>query len=399
MKIIVQKFGGTSVSTPERRKSVVDKVKNAISEGYSPVVVVSAMGRKGEAYATDTLLSLLSSDFKDENKQAADLLMCCGEIISSVVMSNVFYENNISAVPLTGGQAGILTDDNFSDAKSLNVSTKILMDILSQGKVPVVTGFQGVTQDGFLTTLGRGGSDTSAALIGAALKAEAIEIYTDVDGIMTADPRIVEEAALIDIISYNEVFQLAEQGAKVIHPKAVEAAMRGNIPLIIKNTMSDCKGTLINNVGDIQNTRIITGITHLSGRTQVSIKSEDNQGNNHYKELLDILANNNISLDLINIFPKEKIFTIDDSMKNRLEKIFKDINIKYTIIENCSNLAIVGSRMTGIPGVMAKIIKALSDSNIEVLQTADSHMTIWCLIHTDNVQKAINTLHRTFELS
>jgi aspartate kinase len=357
------------------------------------------MGRKGEAYATDTLLSLLSSDFKDENKQAADLLMCCGEIISSVVMSNVFYENNIAAVPLTGGQAGILTDDNFSDAKSLNVSTKILMDILSQGKVPVVTGFQGVTQDGFLTTLGRGGSDTSAALIGAALKAEAIEIYTDVDGIMTADPRIVEEAALIDIISYNEVFQLAEQGAKVIHPKAVEAAMRGNIPLIIKNTMSDSKGTLINNVGDIQNTRIITGITHLSGRTQVSIKSEDNQGNNHYKELLDILANNNISLDLINIFPKEKIFTIDDSMKNRLEKIFKDINIKYTIIENCSNLAIVGSRMTGIPGVMAKIIKALSDSNIEVLQTADSHMTIWCLIHTDNVQKAINTLHRTFELS
>lgn len=170
MKIIVQKFGGTSVSTPERRKSVVDKVKNAISEGYSPVVVVSAMGRKGEAYATDTLLSLLSSDFKDENKQAADLLMCCGEIISSVVMSNVFYENNIDAVPLTGGQAGILTDDNFSDAKSLNVSTKILMDILSQGKVPVVTGFQGVTQDGFLTTLGRGGSDTSAALIGAALK-------------------------------------------------------------------------------------------------------------------------------------------------------------------------------------------------------------------------------------
>ncbi len=325
--------------------------------------------------------------------------MCCGEIISSVVMSNVFYENNIAAVPLTGGQAGILTDDNFSDAKSLNVSTKILMDILSQGKVPIVTGFQGVTQDGFLTTLGRGGSDTSAALIGTALKAEAIEIYTDVDGIMTADPRIVEEAALIDIISYNEVFQLAEQGAKVIHPKAVEAAMRGNIPLIIKNTMSDCKGTLINNVGDIQNTRIITGITHLSGRTQVSIKSEDNQGNNHYKELLDILANNNISLDLINIFPKEKIFTIDDSMKNRLEKIFKDINIKYTIIENCSNLAIVGSRMTGIPGVMAKIIKALSDSNIEVLQTADSHMTIWCLIHTDNVQKAINTLHRTFELS
>lgn len=399
MKIIVQKFGGTSVSTEERRKSVVDKVKKAISNGYSPVVVVSAMGRKGEAYATDTLLSLLGNSFKTENKQATDLLMCCGEIISSVVMSNVFYENGIEAVPLTGGQAGILTDDNFTDAKSLNVSTKVLMDILSKGKVPIVTGFQGVTQDGFLTTLGRGGSDTSAALLGAALKAEEIEIYTDVDGIMTADPRIVEKATLIDIISYNEVFQLAEQGAKVIHPKAVEAAMRGNIPLVIRNTMNDSKGTLINNIGDIQSSRFITGITHLSGRIQVSIKSEDNIGNNHYKELLDILAENNISLDLINIFPKEKIFTIDEANKGKLEKVFNAINIKYTLIEDCSNLAIVGSRMTGIPGIMAKIIKALSDSNIEVLQTADSHMTIWCLIHTENVQKAINTLHSTFELS
>ncbi|MBE6049002.1 MAG: aspartate kinase, partial [Clostridium sp.] len=218
MKIIVQKFGGTSVSTKERRKNVIKKVKKAMQDGFSPVVVVSAMGRKGEPYATDTLLSLVTDSFKKENKLAADLLMCCGEFISSVVMSNDLEDSGIEAVPLTGGQAGIITDDNFNSASLKDVKNKKILQILSEGKVPVVTGFQGMTEDGFFTTLGRGGSDTSAAILGVALEAEKIEIYTDVDGIMTADPRIVKDASLINVISYDEVFQLADQGAKVIHP-------------------------------------------------------------------------------------------------------------------------------------------------------------------------------------
>ncbi|MDU3351432.1 MAG: aspartate kinase, partial [Clostridium sp.] len=198
MKIIIQKFGGTSVSTEERRNQVVAKVKNAINEGFSPVVVVSAMGRKGEPYATDTLLSLLDNNFKRNNLQATDMLMCCGEIISSVVMSNVLINEGIQAVPLTGGQAGIITNDSFSEADLLYTRTENIKGILENGKVPVVTGFQGVTEKGYLTTLGRGGSDTSACIIGEALNAEEIEIYTDVDGIMTADPRIVDDASLID---------------------------------------------------------------------------------------------------------------------------------------------------------------------------------------------------------
>ncbi|MGG7077492.1 aspartate kinase [Clostridium sardiniense] len=399
MKIVVQKFGGTSVSTKERRQKVVEKVKSAIDEGYSPVVVVSAMGRSGDPYATDTLLSLVGDKFKSTNKLASDLLMCCGELISSVVMSNELFDAGIDAIPLTGGQAGIKTDNVFTNAKHLDVDPKQILDFVSKGRVPVITGFQGMSEDGFFTTLGRGGSDTSAAILGVALEAEQIEIYTDVDGIMTADPRIVKDASLINVISYNEVFQLAEQGAKVIHPRAVDIAMKSNVPLFIKNTMSDAKGTLINNNGDLNNGKIITGITHQNDRIQVKIKAKENLNNPKYKDLLSLLAANKISLDLINIFPEQQIFTIGENKKKELEKILNAINIKYSLTENCSQLAVIGSRMAGIPGVIAKIVRSLNENNIEVLQTADSHMTIWCLIHSDNVAEAINALHKSFELS
>ncbi|GFZ29623.1 aspartokinase [Clostridium zeae] len=396
MKIIIQKFGGTSVSTSERREQVIEKVKEAINNGYSPVVVVSAMGRKGEPYATDTLLSLLNSDFKKSNKHATDLLMCCGEIISSTVLCQELYMNNIKAIPLTGGQAGIITNSDFSNARLLDVDTKRIIHLLNEGIVPVVCGFQGNDAEGNFTTLGRGGSDTTASILGVALKSEQIEIFTDVDGIMTADPRIVEDANLIDKISYNEVFQFADQGAKVIHPRAVEIAMRGNIPLVIRNTMSKSKGTVIDNIGDSSDPRILTGITHMSGRIQVTVTDLENKEKVEYKKVLDTLAENKISLDLINIFPKEKIFTIDSEDLLKLESVLKGENIIYSLVKDCSKVSLIGSRMKGIPGVMAKIIRTLDDNNIEVLQTADSHTTIWCLIHSFDVEKAINVLHKAF---
>ncbi|MDS0524878.1 aspartate kinase [Clostridium sp. SHJSY1] len=398
MKIIVQKFGGTSVSTDEKRKKVVEKVKKAISNGYNPVIVVSAMGRKGEPYATDTLLSIMDSGFKGENKLAADLLMCCGELISAVVMANKLYLEGIDAVPLSGGQAGIITDSKFNDASLKDFDDKRILDILAEGKVPVITGFQGVTEDGYFTTLGRGGSDTSAAIVGVGLDAEKIEIYTDVDGIMTADPRIVQEASLINVLSYDEVFQLADQGAKVIHPNAVEIAKIGNIPLVIKNTMNDCEGTVINNVGDKKNRRLVTSITSHNDRVQVRIKLDDNKGNESYQDILEVIAENKISLDLINIFPTEQIFTIPASAKERVLELFKSLNINAIFKEDLSTIAIVGAGMRGIPGVMAKIYKALNYNRIEVLQTADSHMTIWCLINRENLSEAINALHTAFKL-
>lgn len=398
MDIIVQKFGGTSVSTEERRKQVIKKISKAIESGLKPVVVVSAMGRAGEPYATDTLLSLVDDNFKENNKAAQDLLMCCGEIISSVVMCNDLYKHGITAVPLTGGQAGIITNSNFTDAQSIKVDTTNIMKIVESGKVPVITGFQGVTENGLFTTLGRGGSDTSACILGVALKAKEIAIYTDVDGIMTADPRVVEDASLINEMTYNEVFQLADHGAKVIHPKAVEIAKRGNVPLIIKNTMSECKGTVIKSNVSEEEKRLISGITHLNNRIQVRVRLSENRDSKSYRSLLKLLAKNHISLDLINIFPEHQMFTIDASEKEKLNEIMNKAGIKYSIIEGCSTIAIVGAGMNGVPGVMASIINTLTSNEIEVLQTTDSNMTIWCLIYTSKVKEAIRLLHKEFNL-
>jgi len=395
MKILVQKFGGTSVSSEEKRKLVVSKVINAKAEGYMPVIVVSAMGRKGEPYATDTLLSLINDNFKLVNPLAIDLLMSCGETISTVIMCNELSNNGIDSVPLTGGQAGIITDSNYNNAAILNVDTKQILGILKSGKIPVVAGFQGKDENGYITTIGRGGSDVTAAILGAALNAEETQIYTDVDGIMTADPRIVSEATLIKQISYNEIFQFADQGAKVIHPRAVEISRKYNIPLVIKNTMNDCDGTLISNSGSDAYEGLITGITHMNNRVQIKIcKNSDSC----YDDLFDILADNLISIDLINVFPKEKIFTIDEKDFIKFQDLLIQINISYSFVKNCSKISIIGSKMRGIPGVMARILKALTRENIEVLQTADSHMTIWCLVETEYVEKAINALHREFKL-
>lgn len=398
MDIIVQKFGGTSVSTEERRKQVIKKIGKAIENGFKPVVVVSAMGRMGEPYATDTLLSLVDSNFKNNNKSAQDLLMCCGEIISSVVLCNDLYKHGITAVPLTGGQAGIITNEVHTDAQAIDVDTHNIIKILEAGKVPVVTGFQGVTRNGFFTTLGRGGSDTSACILGVALKAKEIDIYTDVDGIMTADPRMVEDASLINEMTYNEVFQLADQGAKVIHPKAVALAKKGNVPLVIKNTMNDSKGTVIKSNVSEEEKRLISGITHLNNRIQVRVRLSENKGKSSYRSLLELLAKNHISLDLINIFPEHQMFTIDSSEKDKLSEIMSKADIKYTTIEECSTIAVVGAGMNGVPGVMARIINTLTSNEIEILQTTDSNMTIWCLIYTKKVPDAIRLLHKEFGL-
>lgn len=398
MNIIVQKFGGTSVSTEERRKQVIKKIGKAIENGFRPVVVVSAMGRMGEPYATDTLLSLVDSNFKNNNKSAQDLLMCCGEIISSVVLCNDLYKHGITAVPLTGGQAGIITNEVHTDAQAIDVDTHNIIKILEAGKVPVVTGFQGVTRNGFFTTLGRGGSDTSACILGVALKAKEIDIYTDVDGIMTADPRMVEDASLINEMTYNEVFQLADQGAKVIHPKAVALAKKGNVPLVIKNTMNDSKGTVIKSNVSEEEKRLISGITHLNNRIQVRVRLSENKGKSSYRSLLELLAKNHISLDLINIFPEHQMFTIDSSEKDKLSEIMSKADIKYTTIEECSTIAVVGAGMNGVPGVMARIINTLTSNEIEILQTTDSNMTIWCLIYTKKVPDAIRLLHKEFSL-
>ncbi|HBM81230.1 MAG: aspartate kinase [Clostridiales bacterium] len=396
MKIIIQKFGGTSVSNVNHREMVIKKILQAKNDGYSPVVVVSAMGRKGDPYATDTLLSLIDASNTAIDKRETDMLMSCGEIISACVLYSMLKSRGVKCIAMTGGQAGIVTDDSFGSASVIKVNADNIYNYLTDGFIPIIAGFQGVTETGNITTLGRGGSDTTAAILGEALKAKEIEIFTDVDGIMTADPRIVPDAKVIGNMTYNEVFQFADEGAKVIHPRAVELAMRSNIPLVIKNTMSDAPGTFIaNNYKDGLNKHLVTGITYMPNRTQVSIENDAIDT----ETVFNNLAENKISIDLINIFPTYSIFTIDKECTEKAVHILNKLNIKYRITENCSKVSVIGSSIRGIPGVMARIIKAMKRNNINILQTSDSHTTIWCLVKYDDTVKSINALHKEFGLS
>ncbi len=248
MKIIVQKFGGTSVRDEHGRNLARKHIEKALQDGYKVVVVVSAMGRKGDPYATDTLLSLIDGANAHVTNREKDLLMACGEIISSVVFTNMLNKCGVKATAFTGGQAGFRTNNDHTNAKIIDMRCERLLRALKEHDVVVVAGFQGVAENGDVTTIGRGGSDTSAAALGAALGAEWIDIFTDVEGVMTADPRIVENARPLDVVTYTEICNMAYQGAKVIHPRAVEIAMQAKVPLRIRSTYSDAPGTLVTSI-------------------------------------------------------------------------------------------------------------------------------------------------------
>lgn len=402
MKIIIQKFGGTSVINNEKRNQAVDKIEAIINQEFKPVVVVSAIGRKGDPYATDTLIELGRSTGVEPNSRELDILMSCGEIISAVMLASTLKARGYNAAVFTGGQAGIITDDNFSDARVLTVRPENIKRNLEKGIIPIIAGFQGTTNDGEITTLGRGGSDVTASIMGEALNAKTVEIYTDVDGVMTADPKIVPEARVMDTMFYNEIFQMTEYGSEVLHPRAVEIAMRCNMPIIIKNTNSDFQGTLITNYDKNrsyreENGKIITSIAQIHKRAQVKIISSESEQASQ-EVIFDSIAENGISIDMINIYPELIYFIIDEKDIKPLERVLKGFDSKYTIIRDCTKVTIIGNRMRGIPGVMAKTVSALSKENIEILQTSDSHTTISCLIDSKHSNKAVNTLHKYFEL-
>jgi aspartate kinase len=397
MGIVVQKFGGTSVSSESGRTKCAEKMINEIEKGNKVIAVVSAMGRKGEPYATDTLLDLVSS--KKTNKRDLDLLMSCGELISSVVMASILNEKGYKAHAVTGFQAGVMTDGNCGSAMVEGINSEYLKSLLDKGITPVVTGFQGIHNGVEITTLGRGGSDTSAALIASALKADRVDIFTDVDGIMTTDPRLVEDAKIIKEIYAGEVLQMAQQGAKVIHPRAVEATLRGEVDMYIKNTFNDTEGTKITHDMAIDETRsndsVITSIASMGNRAQVIInKIEENED----AVILNEMAAKGISIDLINIFTNQFVFTIDMHDTPKARKIFDARQLDYSIVEGLCKVTAIGTKMHGVPGVMARIVNALLDAGCAILQSADSHMHISCLVKEADESKAVNALHKAFKL-
>lgn len=406
LRVLVQKFGGTSLATAERRAQVASKVSEAVRSGYSTVVVVSAIGRSGDPYATDTFLTMVKGIHPDLPKRELDLLMSCGEVISGTVLVSTLNSMGLKAILFTGGQAGIITNNDFGDARIVRVEPGELLEQLAEGMIVVVTGFQGVTESGQITTLGRGGSDTTASALGVALDAETIDIYTDVEGIMTADPRIVEDARILDTVTYNEICQLAYQGAKVIHPRAVEIAMQRNIPLRIKSTFSDAPGTLVTNmhpdreVGtDITNDRIIAGIAHTPGVTQLRVLTvSDPDIPLTDKRVFKAMALADISVDFISVQPEAVLFTVSDEVAAKAVSILQNMGFQPDVVPSCAKVSIVGAGIAGVPGVMADMVEALSDAGVTILQSADSHTTIWVLVQKDDMVVAVQALHKKFKL-
>lgn len=403
MQIIVQKFGGTSVRSKTNRKHVINHIKDALVNESKLVVVVSALGRKPDPYATDSLLDLIDFPASHSNNREVDLLMSSGEIIASVVLSNELKQHQIKATALTGSQAGLVTNSDFNHAKIKQVNPKRMLKEFEDHDVIVVAGFQGATEDGEVTTIGRGGSDTTAAALGAAINAERIEIFTDVNGIMTADPRLVKNAYPLDVVTYTEICNLAYQGAKVVHPRAVEIAMQAKIPMRVRSTYTKDAGTLVTasrvqELGVDISDRLITGIAHLTSISQIKINTEE-QTYELQATVFKAMAEAGISVDFINISPKEVIYTVPNELTDRTIQILKQLNLEPEVKKHCAKVSAVGAGMTGMPGVAARIVESLTSNGVKILQSADSYTTIWVLVQEKDLNKTVNALHEVFELS
>ncbi|MDI3327234.1 MAG: aspartate kinase [Alicyclobacillaceae bacterium] len=403
MRVIVQKFGGTSLATDEARLWAVRHVQSALAQRYRPVVVVSAMGRKGAPYATDTLLDLIDPGLTPPRE--IDLLLSCGEVISAVSFACLLRRHGVDACALTGGQAGILTGGEFTAAEILRVRPRRIFRELESGRVPVVAGFQGQTEEGEVTTLGRGGSDTTAAALGVALDAERVDIFTDVEGVMTADPRIVEDARRIRSATYAEICNLAYQGAKVIHPRAVEIAMKKNIPVRIRSTTSDDEGTLVASGADGERLegkdpgdRLVTGIAYAENVTQIQIRRPPGAPPVD-RSVFRAMADRGISVDLINVGPSGVAYTVKGEETEKVEAALRELGWDPEIVPRCAKVSVVGAGIAGVPGVMARVVEALAEQGIEILQSADSHTTIWCLVREEDMRRAIRALHAKFGLN
>lgn len=407
MRIIVQKFGGTSVASSEMRQHAVARVISALNSGYTPVVVVSAMGKLGQPYATDSLLELLRNVNPNASRRNTDLLLSCGEIISAVVFAEELQAAGHPAQALTGWQCGILTDENFSQARIQEINPQRIHSLLEEGIIPVVAGFQGVSRSQEVTTLGRGGSDTTAAALGVVLQAEWVGIYTDVDGIKTADPRLVPDAPTLPAVSGREVVELAHLGARVIHPRAAELALEEGIPIRILSTTDDGPGTWIANRvspisgkgGELVGDRVVIGIAHMTGRVQVTITGEgDLNRADVAPKIFDMLAQHGVSVDQIFLSAALIAFTIDESDVSLARELLTTLGLHVRIEEGFAKVSVVGAGMHGVPGVMARVVNCLERANISIYQTTDSHANISCLVKEEQIAQAVQALHREFNL-
>ncbi len=399
-RLIVQKFGGTSVASAAGRQALVLRVRGALEAGERTVVVVSAMGRDPSPYATDTLLALTDTDEPRER----DRLAACGEIISSVVVAGELRRAGVPARSFTGAEAGIVTDERHGDARILAVEPSLLREALDDGEVPVLAGFQGISRTGELTTLGRGGSDTTACAVAVALGADEVRIHSDVDGVMTADPRTCHHVEVIDEMRFEELFQMARHGSRIMHAPAAEVAMRAGIPVRILSTFSSAPGTLVSDgapLGSPEDRKVATGVSHVDHVARVTVTLPDGDDGAHMGAqtlVYRTMADADVSLDMFTPCGPNLVLNIREGDVARAMRALDALELPYGIETGLAKVTLVGAGMHGVPGVMARLAEALRSAGVRILQAADSHATISVLVWQNDRSEAVSALHREFDL-
>jgi aspartate kinase len=402
MALIVQKYGGSSLADAEKIKNVAHRVARAKDEGNQVVVVVSAMG-----HTTDNLIRLACQISEQPGDREFDILLSTGEIVSSTLLAMALGNLGHKAVSLSGAQAGIHTDSSYSRARILRVDTKRVITELRRGNIVIVAGFQGVSGKRDTTTLGRGGSDTTAVALAASLGAEICQIYTDVEGVHTADPHLIPEAKKLQEISYEEMLELATYGAKVMHNRAVELGWLYNVPILVASSFSDSPGTIICKEASMEVRNKVSGIAHDASVAKITIVGvPDHPG--VAAAIFEPLARANISIDTIvqntsiNSIT-DLTFTVarSDLLKamSIVEPVAKSVGAKQCITDSTlAKVSIIGTGMLNAPGYAAKMFRALYQHGINIQLIATSEIRITCIISEDRVKDAVRALHQAFEL-
>ena len=398
----VLKFGGTSVGTTDRIQYVANIIKKEQSQGNQVIAIVSAMAGK-----TNELIKLSSEISNEFNKREYDVLLSTGEQVTCALLSGALIKLNIKAKSFLNWQIPILTDGEHSNARIVNMNIEKINDYINDKGVAIIPGFQGISKNLDITTIGRGGSDATAVAVAKILNADTCEIYTDVDGVFSTDPNKIPVAKKIDKISYDEMLELSSLGAKVMQPSAVQTAMMYNIPLEVRSTFTERKGTKIFSQENIDYTKSVTGVAYSKDDAKITIIGvEDRPG--VAANIFEPLSKAQINVDMViqNISSDQKTtditFTVkrDDILKTKqILKNYSKINYKEIIHnDKVAKVSIVGAGMVSTPGVTYRMFRALSDGGINILAISTSEIKLSVIIDEDNTLKAIKKLHTVFDL-
>jgi aspartate kinase len=403
MGIIVQKFGGTSVANVERILNVASCVKEETDRGNHVVVVVSAMGK-----STDTLVGLAKEISAQPNKREMDMLLSTGEQVTISLLSMALNQQGLDAVSFTGWQAGIITEPVHGNARISNLKTAAIETQLEAGKVVIVAGFQGITEDGEITTLGRGGSDTTAVALAAALKADKCDIYTDVTGVFTTDPRYIKNARKLLSVSYDEMLELANLGAGVLHPRAVEFAKNYQVRLEVRSSMEKIEGTVIEEEAAMEQNLVVRGVAFEDEITKVTVLGLANSLTS-LSTIFTTLAENHLNVDIIiqsttegdtanlsfSIHTNDLLETLKVLEDNKTELGYEQIDAENKL----AKVSIVGSGMVSNPGVAAKMFEVLAANNIQIKMVSTSEIKVSAVVEEKHMLKAVEALHEAFGLA